>query len=437
MNLRKSECNLPRALCYARHARFALLTIGALSLGLVSACAGDDDDTAGGAGSGGKGGTSATGGAEDRGGVSNTGGAGDVVQVDTSKFDGKQVFRFETFGDEQYWTTKLRLNEAIQAALDPVTALELGLKVDADVLPAGILSEVPLDDPATTVALIKMNAVIGVQGTVDANGNLTSVGVTCALCHSNVDDSVMPGIGSRLDGHANRDLNPGAIVALSPGLASDTAALEVLNSWGPGMYDARWNQDGINAPVQIPNIYGLADVPLETYTGDGPVSYWNAYVAVTQMGGQGQFFDPRIQVAVVYSNDRVTPRLPALYDYEVTLKPPAVSPTSFDEVAAARGKALFEGVAKCSTCHYGAAYTDAADRLHAAAETDVDPTAAERSATGMYRTTPLLALAQHPPYFHDASAATLDDVVEHYDGALTLGLTAPQKADLVQYLNSL
>jgi hypothetical protein len=285
--------------------------------------------------------------------------------------------------------------------------------------------------------LIKMNAVVGVQGEVDAAGNLVSVGVTCALCHSNVDDSVMPGIGSRLDGHANRDLNPGAIIALSPGLAGNKAALDVLNSWGPGMYDARWNQDGRNAPVQIPSIYGLKNVPLETYTGDGPVSYWNAYVAVTQMGGQGQFFDPRIKVAVVYSNDKVTPKLPALYDYEISLVPPAVPAGSFDAVAAGRGKTLFTGAAKCSTCHSGPAYTDAAERLHAPEETGMDPTAASRSATGMYRTTPLFALAQHPPYFHDASAATLADVVTHYDQVLTLGLTAAQQKDLVEYLKSL
>jgi hypothetical protein len=484
------ECTAPVGQNSARwrrvsSARVALIGAFALSLGLAPAC-GDDDDSSGSGGkggaatsggssattggssatTGGRGGNSSTGGAttarggsaqgggnSGAGGVSSEGGApgqggaseagapgngeGGSTLIDTHQYDGKQVFRFDTFGDEQFWTGTLRLNEAIQAALDPLTALKLGLKVDADVLPAGILDQVPLDDPATTVALIKMNAVVGVQGQVDAAGNLLSVGVTCALCHSNVDDSVMPGIGSRLDGHANRDLDPGAIIALSPGLAGNKAALDVLNSWGPGMYDARWNQDGINAPVQIPSIYGLKNVPLETYTGDGPISYWNAYVAVTQMGGQGTFFDPRIDVAVVYSNDKVTPKLPALYAYEVSLEPPAVPAGSFNAASAERGKALFTGAAKCSTCHSGPAYTDAAERLHAAAETDMDSTAAKRSATGLYRTSPLFALAQHPPYFHDASAKTLADVVTHYNSALSLGLTADQQKDLTEYLKSL
>ena len=463
-------------------ARFALIGFGALSLGLFPAC-GDDDDSmseTGGAGgsaatkggnsataggtsatSGGRGGTSATGGTTNpRGGSATQGGAagnagaggvpseggeagapgtseGGSTLIDTGQYDGKQVFRFDTFGDEQFWTGTLHLNEAIQAALDPLTALKLGLKVDADVLPPGILDQVPLDDPATTVALIKMNAVVGVQGEVDAAGNLLSVGVTCPLCHSNVDNSVMPGIGSRLDGHANRDLDPGAIIALSPGLAGNKAALDVLNSWGPGMYDARWNQDGLNAPVQIPSIYGLKNVPLETYTGDGPVSYWNAYVAVTQMGGQGNFFDPRIDVAVVYSNDKVTPKLPALYAYEISLEPPAVLDGTFNQASAERGKTLFNGAAKCNGCHSGPAYTDAAERLHTAAETGMEPLAAKRSATGMYRTSPLFALAQHPPYFHDASAATLADVVTHYNAALSLTLTADQQKDLTEFLKSL
>jgi hypothetical protein len=204
------------------------------------------------------------------------------------------------------------------------------------------------------------------------------------------------------------------------------------------MYDARWNQDGMNSPTQIPPIYGLEDVPLETYTGDGPVSYWNAYVAVTQMGGQGQFFDPRINVAVVYPNDMVTPKLPALYDYEVSLESPAPAAGSFNASAANRGKTLFEGAAQCSTCHSGPAYTDVGEnRLHDPAETGMDPTEAMRSATGQYRTAPLRAVAQHPPYFHDASAATLADVVTHYNTTLTLGLTAGQQSDLVEYLKSL
>ncbi len=269
--------------------------------------------------------------------------------VDSADRHGQAVFRSETFGDEQLWTDQLRMHEVIESAVSPLTALSVGLKVDADVLPDGILDTVDLNDPATTVALIEMGAVVGVKGRVE-NGRLTSVGITCALCHSDVDDSVMEGIGSRLDGYANRDLNPGAIIALSPTLAG-TDAQQVYNSWGPGMYDARFNQDGINEPMLIPPIYGLAGVALETYTGDGPISYWNAYVAITQMGGQGSFFDPRVNVFVNDPIDRVTANLPALYEYQLTLQAPEPLPGSFDSVAAQRGKAVFEGRAACADCH--------------------------------------------------------------------------------------
>ena len=357
-------------------------------------------------------------------------------EIDPSQFDGLQVFRFDTFGDEAFWTDELRLNEAIQAALDPLTALALGLKVDADALPPGTLESADLEDPATTVALIGLNAVVGVQGKVDRHGNLVRVGVTCALCHSRVDDSVMPGIGSRVDGPANRDLDPGKIIALAPALAGDAAAQAVLTSWGPGRYDPRWNQDGINGPVLIPPIYGLEGIPLETYTGDGPISYWNAYVGTTQMGGRGQFFDPRIGVAVFYQPDLLTPKLPALYEYQITLEPPA-PPDDLDAAAVARGRAVFES-SGCSECHSGERLSDVTEhRLHAPEETGMDPLYALRSATDHYRTTPLRGLADHPPYFHDGSAETLDDVVEHYEDVLGLGLSADEREDLVEYLRSL
>lgn len=358
--------------------------------------------------------------------------------IDPSQFDGQHVFRFDTFGDEAFWTDELRLHEAIQAALDPITALSLGLKVDADVLPEGFLAAADLDDPASTVALIGLDAVLGVRGQVDRRGNLVRVGVTCALCHSTVDDSVMAGIGSRIDGPANRDLDPGAIIALAPALAGDAESLAVLRSWGPGRYDARWNQDGINAPVLIPPIYGLEGVPLETYTGDGPISYWNAYVGTTQMGAQGQFFDPRISVAVFRQPDRLTPKLPALYAYQVSLEPPAPPEGSFDAAAAERGRAVFEGAGRCAECHSGPELSDVTEhRLHEPIETGMEPLHAERSATKHYRTTPLRGLLDHAPYFHDGSAATLEAVVEHYDRVLDLPLDADESADLVQYLRSL
>jgi hypothetical protein len=359
-------------------------------------------------------------------------------EPDPASFDGQQVFRHDTFGDERFWTDELRMHEVIASAVDPVTALSVGLKVDADALPPGILETADLTSPATTVALLGLGAVVGVEGKLDRRGNLVSVGVTCALCHSDVDDSVMEGIGKRLDGFANRDLNPGAIIALSPAFAGNQAVLDVLNSWGPGRYDARWNQDGINAPVLIPPIYGLGEVELETYTGDGPISYWNAYVAVTQMGGKGEFFDPRTGVAVFRSPDLVTPKLPSLFAYQASLLAPEPDPTTFDAAAAERGRALFEGSARCSTCHSGAVLSDAPEHvLHAAEETGMEPLHAQRSATGKYRTTPLRALAAHPPYFHDGSAATLQDVVAHYDQVLDLTLADTDRADLTEYLKSL
>jgi len=396
---------------------------------------GEAGDDAGGAPSSGAAGWAGGGGyAGDDDGASGSGGAAEGGAG--NELDPMQVFRHDTFGNEQFWTDQLRLHEFIQASLDPMTALSVGLKVDADVLPEGILDTVDLEDPATTVALLELGAVVGVEGRVE-DGNLVSVGITCALCHSNVDDSVMEGIGSRIDGPANRDLDPGLIISLAPGLADNQAARDVYASWGKGRFDPRYNQDGINAPVLIPPIYGLDGVPLETYTGDGPVSYWNSYVAVTQMGGQGVFFDSRIGVQVFQEPDLVTSKLPALFEYETSLLAPAPPAASFDAAAAARGQVLFAGAAQCSTCHSGEHFTDAADTLHAPEETGMDPVSAERSATGNYRTTPLRALFDHPPYFHDGSAATLPEVVTHYVTALSLTLTEPEQADLVEYLKSL
>ena len=356
--------------------------------------------------------------------------------------DGQCIFRHDTFGDEQLWTDTLRLHEVVQT-LPPTTALAVGLKVDAEAVPAEVLASADLSDPATTVALIGLDAVVGVRGTVE-NGRITRIGITCALCHSTVDDSAAAGIGKRLDGWPNRDLNPGAIIALTPGLPVFTAKLGVdtalaksaLESWGAGRYDARFNQDTESHPVLLPPAYGLRDVALETYTGEGPVSYWNAYVAVTQMGGHGNFVDDRIGLEIRQEPDRVTPMLPALRDYQFSLEPPAPPAGSFDAVAAQRGKLLFEGQARCSECHSGASFTDA-PKLHAASETGMNADEARRSATGKYRTTPLRGAWQHPPYFHDGSAPTLLDVVKHYDGALNLTLTEPQQKDLEQYLLSL
>ena len=317
-----------------------------------------------------------------------------------------------------------------------MTALAVGLKVDADALPPGILASADLTDPATTVELLRLDAVVGLKAEVDAEGNIVSVGTTCALCHSTVDNSVQPGIGRRLDGWPNSDLNPGLILSLSPFL-QDPAVQAALTSWGRGKFDPRFNMDGISDPVVIPPAYGLADVDLATYTGDGDIQYWNAYVAITQMHGHGDFSDPRIGVAVDWFEDVVTPVLDELEAYQVSLDAPEPPAGSFDPARAQSGRALFEGAATCASCHEGSTLTDAGRTLHEPQETCMDPGWAERSASGRYRTTPLRGLWQHPPYFHDGSAGTLEDVVRHYDGCLGLGLSDQQVQDLVEHLRSL
>jgi mono/diheme cytochrome c family protein len=352
---------------------------------------------------------------------------------------GKQTFRFDTFGDETFWTDTLRMHEVIQAGVSPQTALAVGLKVDADALPPGTLESADLTDPATTVALLKLDAVVGLKGTVQTiNGKdtLTAVGITCALCHSTVNNSVAPGIGSRLDGWPNLDLDPGAIIALSPSLSAEQKA--VYQSWGPGKYDARYNFDGRSDPAVIPPAYGLSGVHSVTYTGDGDrISYWNRYVAVTQMHGHGSFSEPRLGIAVSNPPDMVETKLADLEAYQLSLASPAPPAGSFDTMGAARGRTVFTGAGQCAGCHVGSTFTDADTRLHQPSEIPTDPTHAERSATKMYRTTPLRALWQHAPYFHDGSAATLQDVVQRYDQFLGLGLTANQMADLIEYLKSL
>ena len=346
---------------------------------------------------------------------------------------GRQIFRYDTFGDEQKWTDQLRMHEVV-STIDPITALSVGLKVDADALPPGILASADLGSPATTAALLKLDAVIGLKATVDANNRVTRLGVTCALCHSTVDDSVAPGIGHRLDGWPNRDLDVGAIVALSPALSAETKA--VFNSWGPGKYDPRFNIDGLSTPLVLPPAYGLRFVRNETYTAEGPVSYWNAYVAVTQMGGQGNFSDPRLGIDVHQSPDLVTSKLPALRAYQLSLGTPLPARGSYDAPAARRGLVVFSR--NCMGCHRGITGTDNnVGKLHAPSETGMDGAYAARTATGAYRTTPLRGLAYHPPYFHDGSAATLEDVVAHYDKVRKLRLNARQKRDLVEFLKVL
>jgi mono/diheme cytochrome c family protein len=379
--------------------------------------------------------------------------------VTAQQEDGQAIFRYDTFGDEQFWTDVLRMHEVV-ATVAPADALALGLKVDVEALPRRLIAalragQVDLTDPAVTIELLRLNAVVGIQGKVNEAGQLTSLGTTCALCHSAVDDSLMPGIGRRLDGWANTDLDVGKIVALSPSPLLDEETREEFKNWGPGKYDPRHHAfNGTNLlllnpslpslPIDIPSIYGLKGVGFETFTGDGPISYWNSYVAVGQMGGQGSFSDPRIGLFITQTPDLVTPKLPALFDYQLGLLAPPPPRNSFDRVAARRGERLFHNEAGCASCHKLPNFTDVLSGLdptvpflHDPAEVGMDPAYAERTATKKYRTTPLRGLWQHAPYFHDASAPNLLAVVNHYDQHFQLNLTPRQKADLVQFLKSL
>ncbi|WBY01171.1 c-type cytochrome [Ramlibacter tataouinensis] len=359
---------------------------------------------------------------------------------------GKQIFREDTFGDEAQWTDTLRMHEVIEQNVTPKIALDVGLKVDSEALPAAVVEgiqkgTVDLNDTKTTLALIQLGAVVGVKGTVETVGGverLTKVGITCALCHSTVDNSFAKGIGKRLDGWPNRDLDPGLIISLSPALTAAQKA--VYASWGKGKFDPRFNVDGKSKPVVIPPAFGLLGVNKVTYTGDGDeIAYWNRYVSVVEMGGQGSFSEPRLNLDVVHgTQDMVSAKLPALQAYQLSLAAPAAPAGSFNAAAAERGRALFFGAGQCATCHSGATFTDS--RLHPPSASMAEPESpsyASRSATGMYRATPLRGNWQHPPYFHDGSAADQEAVVDTYNRRLNLGLSAQEVQDLAQYLRSL
>ena len=393
---------------------------------------------------------------------------------------GRQIFRFDTFGDQKFWGDSLKLHRAVAGAanggvgpgLSPKAALGVGLKVDVDALPPELQQalargEVDLDDPAVTLALLKLQAVVGVTGFFDSSGGLRSMGIQCALCHSTVDDSFAPGIGHRLDGFAARDLNVGAIVSLAPDLrpvarllGTDVATVKkVLAAWGPGKFDAElfldgkgFRPDGKTAATLIPPAYGLAGVNLHTFTGWGSVPYWNAFVANLEMHGQGVFYDPRLddpkQFPVAARNrsghtrnspDLITPKLAALHFYQLALAAPAAPAGSFDAAAAARGAKLFGAKAECASCHVPPLFTEPGWNLHTPAEIGIDRFQADRSPTHRYRTTPLKGLWAHQKggFYHDGRFATLGDVVDHYNRFFKLRLTAGEKRDLVEYLKSL
>jgi hypothetical protein len=332
---------------------------------------------------------------------------------------GKEVFRYDTFGTEGFWGDTLGLHQAIEGAklggvgpgVSPKTALAVGLKVDADALPSDLVRQlkagkVDLDSPSTTLALLKLNAVVGVTGRFQNDGSLRSIGIQCAFCHSTVNDSLAPGIGRRLDGWPNRDLNVGAIIALAPKLnyftdllgVDDATVRKVLNSWGPGKYDAELDQDG--------KAFRRAKAGFDNLRS---------------------------------SPDLITSKLAALHFYQLAIPAPKAPEGSFDKQAATRGQRIFQEKAQCATCHVPPLFVEPGWPMHTAAEMGIDDFQANRSPDKRYRTAPLKGLWAHQKggFFHDGRFATLRDVVEHYDTVFKRGLTEQEKVDLVEYLKSL
>jgi cytochrome c5 len=403
-----------------------------------------------------------------------------LANLDRSFLQGRRIFRHDTFGDEAFWGGTLKLHQAIQGerfggvggGLTPKAALTLGLKVDVNALPGSLRSDLKhgrldLDDPAVTLALLKLDAVVGVKGFF-AGDRLSAVGITCAICHSTVDNAFAPGIGNRLDGWAARDLDVGSIIALAPDLSafstllgvSQDAVRQVLRGWGPGKFDAELILDGKttnpatgrSAATLIPPAFGLAGVNLQTWTGWGSTTHWNAFVANLEMHGTGTFYDPRLDNAAKFpiaaanksghvrnTPDLITSKLPALHFYQLAIPAPAAPDGTFDRAAAARGQAVFNAKAQCSTCHVPPLFTEPGWNMHTAAEIGIDDFQAMRSPDERYRTAPLKGLWTHQKggFYHDGRFATLAEVIEHYNGAKALGLTAQEKADLGQYLLSL
>jgi hypothetical protein len=410
--------------------------------------------------------------------------------VDRMIRQGRQTFRFDTFGDEAFWGDTLQLHRAIEGTqfggvgpgLSPNAALALGLKVDIDALPRGLVRQlrqgrVDLNDPAVTLVLLRHDAVLGVQGFFNDDNGLRSVGITCALCHSTVDNSFTTGIGHRLDGWANRDLNVGEVVALAPNLSpfstllgvSQDTVRTVLRSWGPGKFDAELILDGkafnpqqisngvvtgtnVPAATLIPPAFGLAGINLHTWTGWGSVTHWNAFVANLEMHGSGTFFDPRLNNAAKFpiaaangfgnvrnTPDLITSKLAALHFYQLGLPSPRPPDGSFNVAAAERGQTVFNVKAQCATCHVPSLFSEPGWNMHTPAQICIDDFQAARSPDERYRTSPLKGLWTHQRggFFHDGRFPTLLDVVNHYNTCFALGLTAGEKSDLVEFLKSL
>jgi len=418
-----------------------------------------------------------------------------IANAEKMIHEGRRTFRFDTFGDEDFWGNTLKLHEAIEGAkfggtgsgVSPETALAVGLKIDANAVrgplrdrmmldhPAAanrpVLNKAELKDPAITLALLRDNAVVGVKGFFEPSGSLRSIGIQCALCHSTVDNSVAPGIGRRLDGWANRDLNVGAIIALAPNLTPFAQLLgvdvgtvrNVLMSWGPGKFDAElvldgkaFRPDGKSAATLIPPAFGLAGVNLHTWTGWGSIPHWNAFVANLEMHGKGRFFDPRLDNAAQFpiaaahgfgdlphinpDDDLITKKLPALHFYQLSIPAPRPRPgKDFDPDAAKRGDELFSGKAQCNNCHVEPLWTEPGWNLHTGAEVCIDNFQADRAPDHRYRTAPLGGIFTHQKggFYHDGRFSSLPEVVDHYNSCFDLNLSTQEKNDVVQYLLSL
>ena len=377
--------------------------------------------------------------------------------------EGRRTFRGDTFGDEAFWGGALQLHQTVQGerfggigpGLSPRMALALGLKVDVAALPGSLQSDlrhgrVDLDDPAVTLALLKLDAVVGVKGFFEGD-RLGSIGITCALCHSTVDNSLATGIGQRLDGWAARDLNVGEIIAFAPNLSpfatllgvSQDIVRTVLRSWGPGKFDAELILDGkavnpltgLSGATLIPPAFGLAGVNLHTWTGWGSVTHWNAFVANLEMQGKGTFYDPRLNDAAKFpiaaangfgnvrnTPDLITPKLAALHIYQLAIPAPPPPAGSFDAAAASRGQAVFVGKAQCATCHVPPLFTEPGWNMHAPAEIGIDDFQAKRSPDEHYRTAPLKGLWTHQKggFYHDgrfANAARAGRALRRVQGA--------------------
>jgi len=394
--------------------------------------------------------------------------------------EGRDTFRYDTFGDEDFWGKTLRLHEAVKGSklggigpgLSPQGALSLGLKVDSEALPASLIEklkkgQVNLEDPATTIALLKNNAVVGVKGFFNSKDQLSSIGIQCALCHSIVDDSLAPGIGRRLDGWANRDHNIGAIITLAPNLKPFADLLgvnmetvrKVLLGWGPGKFDAQlvldgkgFRPDGKTAATLIPPAFGLAGVNLHTWTGFGSVPYWNAFVGTLEMHGKGRFLDERLNNPDQFpiaakaglwnikdEPDLISSKLPALHFYQLSLHAPKPPRGSFDRKAAERGHEIFNGKGRCSNCHVPPTFTEPGFNMHQPEEIGIDSFQADRSPQMRYRTAPLGGLWTHQKggFYHDGRFKNLSEVVNHYNKIFKLNLKEHEKKDLVEYLKSL